>query len=304
MPGCVPGMVGAAAARPLGPGLPYAHSLRTCAGLPFRAATPLAPRPRVRDPPRPLCRSLPRSPRGGGFPGSPARVVLGSLLLRLETCSARTCAFPPPLPLVSLPRARRAFVPTPSGMGRSVTRPRARGLGMVLVGPVDFSQPSFGPRPTPLLSIMPRRPARTWDGVSSLGRFRGRAPACFLDGAPFPGCARAPSRSCAAARAWGDLLGPADRTLCGALPVGVSCSEVARPYVRFSVPRRPSVRSLAPVSRARRCSAVGGPMTTPPSCAPGPQGSTRGGWASGATRPRPCRRVSGLGFATSGGLPA
>ena len=46
------------------------------------------------------------------------------------------------------------------------------------------------------------------------------------------------------------------------------------------------------------------PDDDPPSCILGPQGSTCAGWASGATRPRPCWHVSGLGFASSAGLPA
>lgn len=111
---------------------------------------------------------------------------------------------------------------------------------------------------------------------------------------------RPSSRLCGRARADSGWFSLARRS---ALCCGLSVSRARKSHVHLCA-SVPPVRCCFSVSRARRCSAVGGPMTTPPSCVPGPQGPACGGWAWGATRPRSCRRVSGLGFASSGGLPA
>ena len=66
------------------------------------------------------------------------------------------------------------------------------------------------------------------------------------------------------------------------------------------VPPRPNVS----VSCARRCGALSAPFDVPSLVRAGAPGPSRRGWARGAARPQPCRRMSCLGFGSIGVLPA
>ena len=248
---------------------PFASDVR---GSPFprchpSCSPPAGPRPAPSAMPlaasEPPGWGLPRIPRPGGigFPPPPPRNV--------RCADVRLPAAPPSGFAAARASVLRPYPERDGSLGYAAARARTRDgarlpdrfLPNFVRAPSHPRAPSFDNAPASrpdlgwcvLVGSVPRSRARVLFGRGTLPRL---CP-CSLSAVSAPH--RPSSRSCAAARAWGDLLGPAGRTLCGARPVGVSRSEVARPCgaSRFPAapPFVPSLRCLvlggAPLSAAR-----------------------------------------------------